>query len=601
MSTIALIGKPNCGKSLLFNQLTSLGQKVANYPGVTVEVSRGKFGEHQLIDFPGIYSLDAISEDEEVAISKFTQEITEQNLDGVVVVLDGTRLQTSLLLGLHVLKRVDNTIPVLFAINFLDVLKDNQLQIDIQALSQELGISVCLFSAKTQEGLQDVATWIEDPVQHSDYSDSTADLPESLQDYATELTESHSGNVEVLLVKQNRLDDIFLSGIWGSLLLLITLLMLFQSVFTWSGPLMDIVDWMVVSTGDWVTGQMPEGALQSFTGEALFGGVGSFLVFVPQIFVLTFLISLLEDSGYMARMAVLCHRPLEWFGLSGKSVVPLLSGHACAIPAIYAARTIESPKKRLLTMMVVPLTSCAARLPVYGLLVAVSIPNTVLWGGLFGLQGLAFFVLYLMGILGSLFMSVLISKFALKEKDDTPFMLELPAYRVPQPTILLKRAWRASLRFVKGAGGVIFTVNAVIWVLGYFPNGSGQLNTSYLATIGKTLEPLFAPLGLDWKFTVAILMSFLAREVFVGALGTMMGLEDDGTMEDGLVERLQSSELPLGTSIGLLVFYVFAMQCVSTLAVLKQELGNIKTPILIFIGYNLLAYILALFCVWGIG
>lgn len=596
MSTIALIGKPNCGKSLLFNQLTSLGQKVANYPGVTVEVSRGKSGNHQLIDFPGIYSLNAISEDEEVAVSKFTQEIVENNLDGVIVVLDGTRLQTSLLLGLHVLKRVDNTIPVLFAINFLDVLKDNQLQIDIQMLSEELGISVCLFSAKTKEGLEDVTAWIEKPIQQS-----STELPESLQDYATKLTKSHSGNVEVLLLKQNRLDDIFLSGVWGSLLLVITLLLLFQSIFTWSGPLMDIVDWMVVSSGEWVTSQMSEGALQSFTGEALFGGVGSFLVFVPQIFVLTFLISLLEDSGYMARMAVICHRPLQWFGLSGKSVVPLLSGHACAIPAIYAARTIESPKKRLLTMIVVPLTSCSARLPVYGLLVAVSIPNTVLWGGLFGLQGLAFFVLYLMGILGSLFVSTLISKFALKDKDDTPFMLELPAYRVPQPIILIKRAWRASLRFVKGAGGVIFTVNAVIWILGYFPNGSGQLSTSYLATIGKTLEPMFAPLGLDWKFTVAILMSFLAREVFVGALGTMMGLEDDGTMEDGLVERLQSSEMPLGTSIGLLVFYVFAMQCVSTLAVLKQELGNLKTPVLIFIGYNVLAYVLALVCVWTIG
>lgn len=596
MSTIALIGKPNCGKSLLFNQLTSLGQKVANYPGVTVEVSRGKSGNHQLIDFPGIYSLNAISEDEEVAVSKFTQEIVENNLDGVIVVLDGTRLQTSLLLGLHVLKRVDNTIPVLFAINFLDVLKDNQLQIDIQMLSEELGISVCLFSAKTKEGLEDVTAWIEKPIQQS-----STELPESLQDYATKLTESHSGNVEVLLLKQNRLDDIFLSGVWGSLLLVITLLLLFQSIFTWSGPLMDIVDWMVVSSGEWVTSQMSEGALQSFTGEALFGGVGSFLVFVPQIFVLTFLISLLEDSGYMARMAVICHRPLQWFGLSGKSVVPLLSGHACAIPAIYAARTIESPKKRLLTMIVVPLTSCSARLPVYGLLVAVSIPNTVLWGGLFGLQGLAFFVLYLMGILGSLFVSTLISKFALKDKDDTPFMLELPAYRLPQPIILVKRAWRASLRFVKGAGGVIFTVNAVIWILGYFPNGSGQLSTSYLATIGKTLEPMFAPLGLDWKFTVAILMSFLAREVFVGALGTMMGLEDDGTMEDGLVERLQSSEMPLGTSIGLLVFYVFAMQCVSTLAVLKQELGNLKTPVLIFIGYNVLAYVLALVCVWTIG
>ncbi len=598
MSTIALIGKPNCGKSLLFNQLTDMGQKVANYPGVTVEVLRGTFGSHQLIDFPGIYSLDAISEDEEVAVSKFTAEVDSQNLDGIIIVLDGTRLQASLLLGLQILKQVNQRVPILFAINFLDVLKENSLQIDVEGLATQLGTSVCLFSAKTTEGLNQLTDWIAQPVSHT-----AVPLPENLQEYASKLAENHSGSVEPLLVQQNRLDDIFLSGLWGSVLLVITLLMLFQSVFTWSGPLMDAVDWAVVSSGEWVTGLMSEGALQSFVGEALFGGVGSFLVFVPQIFVLTFLISLLEDSGYMARMAVLCHRPLQWFGLSGKSVVPLLSGHACAIPAIYAARTIESPKKRFLTMMVVPLTSCSARLPVYGLLVAVSIPNTVLWGGLFGLQGLAFFALYLMGILGSLFVSVLISKFALKDKDDTPFMLELPAYRVPQVSILLKRAWRAAMRFVTGAGGVIFTVNAIIWILGYFPNGAGELQSSYLATIGQTLEPMFAPLGLDWKFTVAIIMSFLAREVFVGALGTMMGLEDGGdeTMEDGLIERLQSSNMSMGTSIGLLVFYVFAMQCVSTLAVLKQELGSIKSPVLIFVGYNLLAYVLALVCVWTIG
>ncbi len=595
MSTIALIGKPNCGKSLLFNQLTSLGQKVANYPGVTVEVSKGQYGEHQLIDFPGIYSLEAISEDESVAISKFTQEIDQGNLDGIIVVLDGTRLQASLLLGLQVLQRAPTT-PILFAINFLDTLNQHNLTIDVDGLSSALGLQSCLFSAKTKEGIDGVTNWIPNP--NGSRKDN---LPEDLSAYAKELTETYSGNVEKLLSQQNKLDDIFLSGFGGSVVLLVTLLMLFQSVFTWSGPLMDAVDWGVVSLGEWITGLMSQGALQSFVGEAIFGGVGSFLVFVPQIFVLTFLISLLEDSGYMARMAVLCHRPLQWFGLSGKSVVPLLSGHACAIPAIYAARTIESPKKRLLTMMVVPLTSCAARLPVYGLLVAVSIPDTVLMGGLFGMQGLAFFSLYVMGILGSLFVSTLISKFALQDKDDTPFMLELPAYRIPQLSILLKRAWRSAWRFVTGAGGMIFTVNALLWILGYFPNGAGHLETSYLSMIGKTLEPMFAPLGLDWKFTVAILMSFLAREVFVGALGTMMGLDDDGTMEDSLVDKLQSSDLPLGTSIGLLVFYVFAMQCVSTLAVLKQELGNLKTPVMIFMGYNLLAYLLALVCVLAIG
>ena len=596
MSRIALIGKPNCGKSLLFNQLTRLGQKVANYPGVTVEISQGMFDNHEIIDFPGIYSLQTISEDERVAVEKFEAELQSQDLNGIIIVLDGTRLQTSLLLGLQIAERVQQSTPILFAINFLDTLKENNLNIDTVGLSEILGIDVVLFSAKTTEGLDKLKSWIAEPVKRD-----IKELPADLQGYAQSLAGEHSADTEPLLDQQHRLDNIFLSGFGGSVFLIITLLMLFQSVFTWSGPLMDAVDWMVVSSGEWVTSWMSEGALQSFTGEALFGGVRSFLVFVPQIFVLTFLISLLEDSGYLARMAVICHRPLQWFGLSGKSVVSLLSGHACAIPAIYSARTIESPKKRLLTMMVVPLTSCSARLPVYALLVAVAIPDKVLLGGLLGMQGLAFFVLYFMGIAGSLIVSSVISSFSLKDKDDTPFMLELPAYRIPQIKILIKRAWHSAVRFLKGAGPMIFTVNAIIWVLGYFPNGGTSLENSYLGTIGQTIEPMFAPLGLDWKFTVAILMSFLAREVFVGALGTMMGLEDDGTMEDGLIERLQSADMPLGTSIGLLVFYVFAMQCVSTLAVLRQEIGNLKTPVFIFMGYNLLAYVLALVCVWTIG
>ena len=596
MSRIALIGKPNCGKSLLFNQLTDLRQKVANYPGVTVEISQGQFEDHQIIDLPGIYSLQTISEDEHVAVEKFEAELQSHELNGIIIVLDGTRLQTSLLLGLQIAERVQNSIPILFAINFLDTLQDNSLHIDTIGLSEAMGVDVVLFSAKTTEGLDKLKSWIAKPAPRN-FKAFSADI----QSHAQFLTATYSGDTKPLLDQQHRLDNIFLSGFGGSVFLILTLLMLFQSVFTWSGPLMDAVDWLVVSSGELVTGWIPEGAFQSFTGEAIFGGVGSFLIFVPQIFVLTFLISLLEDSGYMARMAVICHRPLQWFGLSGKSVVPLLSGQACAIPAIYAARTIESPKKRLLTMMVVPLTSCSARLPVYALLVAVAIPDKVLLGGLLGMQGLAFFILYFMGIAGSLIVSALISSFSLKDKDDTPFMLELPAYRIPQIKILIKRAWHSALRFLKGAGPMIFTVNAIIWVLGYFPNSGTSLEDSYLGMIGQTIEPMFAPLGLDWKFTVAILMSFLAREVFVGALGTMMGLEDDGTLEDGLVERLQSADLPLGTSIGLLVFYVFAMQCVSTLAVLRQEIGNLKTPVYIFMGYNLLAYVLALVCVWTIG
>jgi ferrous iron transport protein B len=600
MSTIALIGKPNCGKSLLFNQLTDAGQKVANYPGVTVETSRGAYQNHEIIDFPGIYSLDALTEDERVAISRFEEILHNDTLSGVIIVLDGTRLESSLILALQLYKRIEShqSLPVLFAINFLDVLTDNQLSLNVEGLSKTIGIPCILFSAKTGDGLETLKQWISTPTPPVE-----THLEDDLQSQAAQLTIDFSTDTSPLIEQQNRLDNILMSGVGGIAFFIITLLILFQSIFTWSGPLMDLVEMAITSTGDVVTGQMASGALKSFVNDALFGGLGSFLVFVPQIFVLTFLISLLEDSGYLARMAVICHRPLQWFGLSGKSVIAILTGHACAIPAIYAARTIESPKQRLLTMMAVPLTSCSARLPVYGLLVSVSVPSTVFLGGLIGLQGLVFFGLYFLGIAGALFVSALISKFSLKNTDDTPFMLELPAYRRPSVPVLSKRAMHSAWRFIRDAGWIIFSVNAIIWLLGYFPNGEGALQTSYLASIGQILEPIFQPLGLDWKFTVAIVMSFLAREVFVGALGTMMGLEglEDDALEDGLVAKLQSTELSLGTSIGLLIFYVFAMQCVSTLAVLKQELGHFKGPVLIFIGYNVLAYVLALGCVWIIG
>ena len=443
MSSIALIGKPNCGKSLLFNLLTQSGQKVANYPGVTVEVSRGAFQEHTIIDFPGIYSLHAISADERVAIEKFQQELSAASLSGILVVLDGTRLEASLVLALQILKQSPPSMPILLGINFLDTLEENNIIIDTNALASDLGVPVQLFSAKTGAHMEEISTWIQNP----SISERT-ELPENLLQYATLLSEKHSSDAGALVEQQNRLDNVFLSSGKGIAFLVLTLILLFQSVFAWSTPAMDFIDWSITSTGEWVSSLLPEGTFQNFVQQAVFGGMGSFLVFVPQIFILTFLLALLEDSGYMARMAVICHRPLQWAGLSGKSVVPLLSGHACAIPAIYAARTIESPKKRLLTMIVIPLTSCAARLPVYGLLISVCIPDERILGGLLGIQGLAFFGLYLLGILGSLLVSTLLSRFTFKNTEDTPFVIELPSYRWPDFFPLVRRSGRAAWRFI---------------------------------------------------------------------------------------------------------------------------------------------------------
>ena len=595
MSQFALIGKPNCGKSLLFNKLTGLVQKVANYPGVTVSLQTGSFQDHTIIDFPGIYSLHAISEDERVAVSKFMEAIDKNTLDKVIVLLDGTRLEQSLLLGLQIQQKLrGKNIPLLFAINMLDVLETNQLSIATEDLGAELGVEVISFSARTGKNLQSIRDWLlqkEHPAQN--ISQKTE---EELQRFHQKISLKYSPSAQKLLQQQERLDAIFLSNIWGGLLFFLIMLILFQSIFTWAIPLMDIIDWIVSSTGEWTVSHLEKGLAHSFISEAIFGGIGSFVVFVPQIFVLTFIIGLLEDSGYLARMALICHRPLQFFGLSGKSAIPLLTGHACAIPAIYASRTIASPKKRLLTLLAVPMMSCTARLPVYGLLVAVAIPTTTFAGGLVGYQGLAFFGLYAMGIIGALCVSALLSRFSLKKVEDTHLVLELPNYRRPKLLPLLKHSTSMSWKFIANAGWVIFSVNTIIWVLGYFPNGEGHLNTSYLALIGQFFEPMFAPLGLDWKFTVAIIMSFLAREVFVGALGTMFGLEDNDELSVNLADKLQADGMSLASSVSLLVFYVFAMQCVSTLAVLRQELGNNKTPILIFIGYNLGAYLLALGC-----
>ncbi len=364
---------------------------------------------------------------------------------------------------------------------------------------------------------------------------------------------------------------------------------LFQAIFTFAVPFMDGIEAAVSFLANLSAENLPEGNFRDFVVDALFGGVGSFLVFIPQIFFLTFIIGILEDSGYLARAAMLCHRPLRFFGLSGKSFIPMLTGHACAIPAIYATRMIDSPKRRIITILILPLMGCSARLPVYAFLIAAIIPPTRYFGGLIGLQGMALVAMYLFGILVSLIVSWLLSRSQMIHKDDIPFILEMPRYRIPHWKPLLLRSLQSVWQFLTRAGGVIFTVTVVVWVLGYFP--TGQLNESYLASMGHAIQPLLSPLGLDWKYGVAILSSFLAREVFVGTLGTLFEIENAEENFMGLLENVQQAGLSFGAGMGLLIFYAIALQCASTFAVLKTELGNYKTPLLILLGYGLLAYL----------
>jgi ferrous iron transport protein B len=398
----------------------------------------------------------------------------------------------------------------------------------------------------------------------------------------------------VVLKQQNRIDDFLLNNLFGGLIFLSIMFLLFQSIFTWATPLMDAVETGITQLAMLSSQVLPSGVINDFVTDALFGGVGSFLVFVPQIMMLTLIIGLLEDSGYLARAALICHKPLSYFGLSGRSFIPYLSGHACAIPAIMAARTIESPRKRLITMMTIPLMSCSARLPVYALLIAVLIPDTQYLGGLVNMQGITFFILYFIGIATALLVSTLLTKLTDLDKDkaEMPFILELPTYRLPHWKPLIHRVLTSAKQFIRRAAPIIFMVSVVIWVLGYFPE-NGDLQSSYLASLGQWIEPIFEPLGLDWRYGVAILVSFLAREVFVGALGTLFGIEGADENIAGLAANIQQDGLALGAGIGLMLFYVVALQCVATVATIKGETGSGKIAWGLFVAYGLLAYLLA--------
>ena len=596
MQRILMVGKPNCGKSLLFNQLTGLRQKVANYPGITVEITRGKCDQFELVDLPGAYSLNGLTRDEVIAVEEIKRSVADDDTSMVLVVLDATRLAQSLVMGLQVQRLAfEHNKPVMFALNFIDEVKRVGETIDTDGLSKALGSPVLALSARSLDGLhefkQSLLGMAGEPERYATTNGTPhAEAAERSQELARDFGIQH----DIVLKNQNRIDNFMLNNWTGGLIFIAVMFVLFQSIFTLATPLMDGVESFIETLAGGVGAVTAEGVVHDFINDAIFGGFGSFLVFVPQIMVLTLIIGLLEDSGYLARAALMCHRPLSFFGLSGRSFIPYLSGHACAIPAIMAARTIESPHKRLITMLTIPLMSCSARLPVYALLVAVLVPANETFLGIFNMQGAAFFGLYFFGIFMALVVSQILNRFLPRdlEKTDMPFILELPTYRLPHWKPLFQRVLNSGIMFIKRAGPIIFMVSVGIWILGYFPLNS-TLQDSWLGQIGHFIEPVFAPMGLDWRYGVAILMSFLAREVFVGALGTLFGLE--GADEDvaGLAERVQADGMTTEAGLGLMLFYVVALQCVATVAMLKGESGSSKLSWGLYVAYGLLAYVIA--------
>jgi ferrous iron transport protein B len=613
MKRIILVGKPNSGKSLLFNQLTGLRQKVANFPGVTVELKTGRFDAFELVDFPGTYSMSTLSRDEDIAVEKINQALLDDNTALIICNLDATRLESSLVFGMQMLALAQRfNKKMLFALNMIDEVERFGHHIDVDALAADVGCPVAALSAKTLQGVsefkQQALALANSPtlansdvahntnnVDHDTSANTAAGTPVNPLIQSRKLAAKYGIKASIVLKTQNRIDAFMLNNVSGSVAFLLVMFLLFQSIFTFATPLMDGVENALGVLAQAITGLIGPGMLSDFLNDAIFGGLGSFLVFVPQIMVLTLIIGLLEDSGYLARAALICHRPLSYFGLSGRSFIPYLSAHACAIPAIMAARTIESPRKRLVTMLTIPLMSCSARLPVYALLITVLIPQQQYLGGLINLQGVAFFSLYLFGILTALLVSFVLSRTANPDvaKSDMPFILELPTYRLPHWKPLIHRVVQSAKQFIYRAGPIIFAVSLVIWLLGYFPADAGGLEYSYLGQIGHFIEPIFTPLGIDWRYGIAILMSFLAREVFVGALGTLFGIEGADENISGLAANIQQDGLAFGAGIGILLFYVVALQCVATVATLKAETGSTKLVLGLVVGYGALAYLLA--------
>ncbi len=601
MNKVILIGSPNSGKSLLFNRLTGLSQKVANFPGITVDVGVGRLQalpQVEVIDFPGTYSLQAISAEEAVAVQYFERALDDPEVRQVLCLIDATRLEKSLYFTLQVIRdceRHGKRVTVLA--NMIDVLDSHDLALDVEGLSQALHTPVLPVSARSGKGVEAVIRDIESnlhgavPAQRPHLMETPDEL---LRGTAHQLARRFGPRGDALVRTQTRLDDFFLHTVTGGISFFLIMYLLFQSIFTWAAPAMDAVESVLGWLADAVVPLMPGQLVKDFTADALFGGIGAFLVFVPQIFVLTFIIGLLEDSGYLARAALICHKPLRVFGLTGKSFIPMLSGVACAIPGIYAARAVDSPRKRLLTYMAIPLMPCSARLPVYTLLIAAFIPQGTALGGLVGWQGLAMFCIYFFGMFCGLAITALVSRTSEDHYTDLPFVLELPPYRVPGLLPLVRNAWNRAKHFVTKAGKIIFAVTVLIWVLGYFPNFGADLGQSWLGWLGRAIEPLFAPLGLDWRYGVAIFTSFAAREVFVGTLGTIFGIEGAEENMVPLVEHIQGSDLTLGSGLALLVFFAISLQCVSTMAILARESESGSLVLKMFAGYFLLAYLAAL-------
>ncbi len=595
---VAIVGPPNSGKSTLFNRLTGLRQKIANFPGVTVEQRTGKVKiggtrEVFVIDLPGVYSLDPRSEDERV-----THDVLHGQMPGVarpeaiLLILDVTNLARHLALAAPILSL---GLPTLVVLNMADDLRGRGGKVDVDELATHIGAPVTLISAARGEGVDTVFKFLAGRVAVPAPVELPViqDIPHCRQ-WAGHLGERAKYHPPAPPLWTRRLDRVFLHPVKGPLVFGAVVVAVFQSIFSWARPLMDGIQTLVTLSGAWLEGALPESVFRSLVIEGIWGGVGSVVVFLPQILLLFLFIGVLEDSGYLARAALIADRTMARVGLQGKSFIPLLSAYACAVPAILATRTIENKRDRIATILIAPFMTCSARLPVYTLIIAAFLPERPLLGPVLGTRAVALLGLYLLGFVAA-FLTARMLKSSVLKSERTPFVLEMPPYRWPTLQSLGLRLLDRSKIFLRRAGTVILLVAVVLWILAHLPLSGGHappIQESAAGTLGRTVEPILKPLGFNWKIGIGLITSLAAREVIVGTLGTIYGIEGDA-QSIGLQSALRQDLSP-GGAVALLIFFAFAMQCMSTIAVVRRETGGWKWPVLQFVYMGSLAYVGAL-------
>jgi ferrous iron transport protein B len=597
--TVVLIGPPNAGKSTLFNRLTGLRQKVANYPGVTVEQRMGLMAgvgreDLTLIDLPGIYSLTPYSEDARVAVDVLRGKMPgTPKPDAVLLVLDALHLTRQLMLAAPVLSL---GLPTLVLLNMSDLMKARGGKIDTLELARELNAPVAQISATHGTGMDAVPLFLNQPGNGAAAQPLTLPVlgnAASAHTWAAQVSRRTGYRAPLSVEGSRKIDNLLLHRIWGPLLFLMVVVGVFEVVFAIGQPLSDGFGEILAQMGNLARPLLPAGWLQSLVLDGVWKGIASVLVFLPQILLLFLFIGILEDTGYLARAALIADRAMRSIGLNGKAFIPLLSAYACAVPAIMATRTIENRRDRLATILVTPFMTCSARLPVYLLLIAAFIPNTYYLDGFLGLRTIVMLSLYVAGFVAA-FATARLLKSSILRSSETPFILELPQYRMPTLRSLTLRLVDRARIFLRQAGTIILLVTLALWVLAHLPViqtaggalAAPELAHSLIGRLGHFIEPVIAPLGFNWEIGIGLLSSVLAREVMVSTMGTLYGA-DPSTQALSLQTALHH-DITLGGALALMIFFAFAMQCTSTMAVVRRETNSWKWPALQF------AYMLAL-------